>query len=203
LYFILEMNEVGPDAHLTNGEGKMTGRKLAALLAAAIILASLGFAQTAAGSLAPSATVPIIDGSMSKGEYSLMQTVSGFWLGTSLSKDGQTLYIGVVAKATGWIAAGLGSTKMNGSYMIMAYNDGSQKISEQKGVGHGHVPAEGTKVTKYAVKTVNGMTCLEFSIPAAEWIKDGTLKLILAASNKADFTSYHPAIGIVQIPVTK
>lgn len=181
----------------------MQKAKLSFVSALILIGLSTGFAQSAPASIIPGTGSPSIDGAMAKGEYGWMQSVGKFWLGVTLSKDGKTLMIGLAAQTKGWISVGLGSTKMNGAYMLIAYDNGKQNFSEQIGKGHGHSPAPGTKVTASAVKTVNGMTYLEFSIPAEEYVKGGKLALILGASNTADFISWHPLAQGIELPIGK
>ncbi len=175
-------------------------RKALALISSLVIVAALATAQT----LAPQATAPTIDGNVQKGEYSVMQSSKGFWLGVALSADKSTLTIGLAAGTTGWISVGLGSLRMNGSFMVIGFDsNGKQTITEEKGVGHGHSPANTHKVLKSVIKTAGGQTSLEFSIPAAEFVKDGKLQLILGASNTADLISFHPKFASVEIPVAK
>jgi hypothetical protein len=155
---------------------------------------ALGIAAFAgAQALAVQDAAPVIDGAMQKGEYAQAQAVGPFWLGAALSKDGSTLSIGLAAKSTGWIAVGLGSTRMNGAYIVIGFDsNGNATVSENIGKGHGHSPSGAHKVIASALKTANGQTTLEFSIPAAEYVKSGKLDLILGASNKADLVSFHP-----------
>jgi hypothetical protein len=180
----------------------MNKARIAAVVALALLALSFGSAQATAP-IVPGAGSPVVDGAMAKGEYGWMNSVGGFWLGVSLSKDGQTLTIGLAAKTAGWVSVGLGSTKMNGAYMLIAYDDGKPHFAEELGKGHGHSVAPGKKVLSQAIKTVNGMTYLEFTIPAAEFVKNGKLPLILGASNKADFISWHPMAQGIEIPVGK
>lgn len=170
-------------------------------VAVAIAFAMVAFAS-AQTSLSPQATAPTIDGAMQNGEYKLMQTVGSFWLGTALSADKSTLTIGIAAKSTGWISVGLGSLRMNGAYIVLGFDKaGKQTITENKGSGHSHSPSGTHKVIASVVKTVNGSTYLEFSIPAAEYLKNGKLQLILGASNTADMISFHPLFKSIEIPV--
>jgi hypothetical protein len=174
--------------------------KLLSLLLTLLLATSFAGAQA----LAPAATTPTIDGAVQKGEYTVMQAPKGFWLGVSLSQDKSTLTLGLASQTTGWIAIGLGSLKMNGSYIVIGYDKaGKQVISEDKGVGHGHSPLGTHKVLKSIIKTANGQTSIEFSIPAADYIKDGKLQLILAAANTADLISFHPKFASLEIPVAK
>lgn len=176
----------------------VTSSRLILTIAAFVLHASFASAQA----LSPSDIVPGIDGVMQKGEYAVMQSVQGFWLGATLSRDRSTLTIGVAAQAGGWISAGLGSRRMNGAYIVIAYDkSGKQVISEDRGAGHKHSPVTYKKVLKSAVKTVNEQTVLEFSIQAADFIKGGKLQLILATSNTADLFSFHPKFTSLEIPV--
>ncbi len=171
---------------------------IAVLLATAL---SLGFSQSV---LSPSPATPIADGVMAKGEYSIMQAASQFWLGLSLSADAKTLYVAVAAKANGWISVGLGSMKMNGSYMVIGYEQGGkQTISEEIGKGHGHSASGVKKTTAAAVKYANGVATIEYAIPADEWIKTGKLQLILGAGKAFDLTSWHPLSYNLEVAVKK
>lgn len=168
------------------------------LLATAL---SLGFSQAV---LSPSAQVPLADGVMAKGEYSIMQAANQFWLGLSLSQDGKTLYVGLAAKADGWISAGLGSMKMNGAYIVIGYDkDGKQTISEEVGKGHSHSASGVKKVTAASVKWAKGVSTIEYAIPAADWIKTGKLQLILGAGKSFDLTSWHPLAYNLEVTVKK
>lgn len=171
-----------------------------AVLALGILMAGFAGAQTAPGILAVQDTAPVIDGNMQKGEYVSAQAVGPFWLGAALSQDKATLTVGLAAKSTGWISVGLGSLKMNGSYIIIGFDkDGKATVSEEKGQGHGHSPSGTHKVIASALKTANGQTTLEFSIPAGDYVKGGKLDLILGASNKADLVSWHPQFKNVSL----
>lgn len=181
----------------------MWHRKAALVFTLAVVALSFGFSQTPPSPLIPGTGSPVIDGSMAKGEYGWMQTVGQFWLGVGLSSDGRTLTIGLAAQTKGWISVGLGSLRMNGAYMLIAYDNGKQNLSEELGKGHGHSPAPGKKVTASVVKTAGGMTWLEFSIPAQDFIRNGKLDLILGASNTADFLSWHPLFQSIEIPIGK
>jgi hypothetical protein len=179
----------------------MKNSKTIAILALTVL--AVAFAAAQGSPVLPGAGSPVVDGAMAKGEYGWMNTVGSFWLGVSLSKDGQTLTIGLAAKTSGWVSVGLGSQKMDGAYIIIAYFDGQQHIAEEIGKGHGHSVAPGKKLIASTVKTTNGMTYLEFSIPAAEYIKTGKLPLILGASNKADFISWHPMAQGTELTIGK
>jgi hypothetical protein len=168
----------------------MLARKSVLVLGLLLLALSLGFSQAV---LSPSANTPVVDGVIAKGEYSIQQAVGQFWLGVNLSKDGKTLNVGVAAKANGWISIGLGSMKMNGSYIVIGYDkDGKQTISEDIGKGHGHSPSGVKKVTSAVVKSANGVATIEYAIPADEWIKTGKLQLILGAGKAFDLVSWHP-----------
>jgi len=75
-----------------------------------------------AQTLAPSALKPVADGLFGAAEYSLTGSYNGMKLGTSLSADGKTLFVALEAPTAGWVAVGLGSLKMNGAFMVLAYD---------------------------------------------------------------------------------
>jgi hypothetical protein len=150
----------------------------------------------------PQATAPVVDGIMQKNEYAFTQSTGNFWLGIALSADKSTLNIGLAANTTGWISVGLGSAKMNGAYIVIGFDkDGKQTISEDLGKGHSHSPSGLHKVLQSVVKTTGNQTVIEFSIPAAEFIKNGKLPLILGASKADDLVSWHPLFKGLEVQV--
>ena len=42
-----------------------------------------------------------------------------------LGQNGATLYLTVQARTSGWVALGVGSQKMDGAYMVLAYAAGN------------------------------------------------------------------------------
>ncbi|MBU0926134.1 MAG: hypothetical protein KKA67_00135 [Spirochaetes bacterium] len=146
---------------------------------------------TTVAAWAQSASVPTLDGKLSASEYADVQEQGGITVAAHLSDDGSTLYVAVSAPTKGWVAIGVGSTRMDGSYMILGYSiDGAQSVSFERGKGHSHSPAPAPGA-KAALTEVDGVTTLEASFPAASFVKDGKLPTIAAYGNKDDFRSIH------------
>jgi hypothetical protein len=157
-------------------------------IALAVAAAALG----AQNLVKPTATMPSVDGKIATDEYSLFGSVGGMNIGASLSADGKTLSLAIQAPTSGWVAIGLGSSYMDGAYIVMGYEAGGKAaVSEQIGSGHSHSPAKGSKVLKSAVHSVNGTTVLEFQVKAADFVKGGKLPLIMAYGKNADFVTRH------------
>lgn len=167
-------------------------------LIALVFFASMGMA--AAQDIKPSQTSPVADGVFGASEYGFVQDYRGMRLGVSLSQDGSTLNLAIEAPTSGWVAIGLGTTVMNGAYIVMGVDSGTPQVIEQMGQGHSHGETA-NKVLKSAVKSANGRTVLEFSIPAAGFVTGNALQLILAYSNSADLRSRHTAHASVVLSV--
>ena len=153
------------------------------ILVAAATIGSLAWAQASID--------PVLDGKITAGEYSVVQVKDGFTVAARLSSDGATLRVAVSAATEGWIAIGLGSKKMNGSFMIMGYvADGKPNVSYELGKGYSHapVPAPGANAT---VVEVGGVTTLEAVLPAKDYVKGGLLDTIAALGARDDFRSKH------------
>ncbi|TFG82920.1 MAG: hypothetical protein E4H20_06675, partial [Spirochaetales bacterium] len=131
------------------------------------------------------AQTPIQDGTIQKGEYSITDTQSGITIAASLSKDGSTLYMAVSAATAGWVSFGVGSPRMNGSYMIFGFqkSDGVRVISEETGKGHSHSPNNKSMATAF-ITEMNGVTTLEAAFPATGFIKAGILDVIAAMGKR-------------------
>jgi len=174
-------------------------KKLLVFAAAALLSASV-YAQ----GLAPSASVPSADGSLGASEYSHSALYGDMTFAASLSADGKTLYAALSAPSTGWVAVGLGSLKMNGSFMVLGYDDkGTTVISEETGKGHGHKPNPEKKLTAGAVRESGAVTVLEFALPSAGFLNDGTLKILTAYGRKDNLTSIHAKYKAFELPLVK
>ncbi len=155
------------------------------------------FAQT-------SAALPKADGMVSAGEYRFTKTASDITLGVTLSADGKTLYVSVQAPTTGWVAFGVGSLKMNGAFMVLAYDaNGAPTISEQTGKGHSHSPNAASILTAGAVKETNGVTTLEAALPASSFVTGDTIKFIAASGRADNLTSMHRGFFPAEVPVSQ
>ena len=143
--------------------------------------------------LAPQSARPGIDGTIRAGEYADVVTLNGIEFGAALSDTG-ILSLAIRAPTSGWVAIGLGTGIMDGSWILMAYEaNGKPEFSEQKGISHFHRPITDTRLIARAVKTAGGSTTLEFQVRLSDFEKNGRLPVILAYGRQADFRSYHEA----------
>lgn len=157
-----------------------------------------------AQTLSPSAKVPTVDGVLDPGEYAVSGNYGGMTLGASLSSDGKTLSVALVAPTTGWVAIGLGSSRMHNARMILAYDaNGTGAVSEETGMGHGHKKAADPKLLAGRVLESDGKTTLEFAFPAAGYTDGASLDLILAYGGRDDFVSRHQKYTVVKLPLGK
>lgn len=143
--------------------------------------------------LAAMAAAQSLDGVISPGEYAFLETKADITVHASLSADRSTLRVAVVAKTGGWVAIGLGSPKMDKSFMLLGFvKDGLASVSEETGKGWTH-SVNPTRIAIIAVREEGGFTVLEASLPAGSLIKAGELDIIAAFGAKDDRTSKHTA----------
>lgn len=169
-------------------------------LAALIAFVMLGglFAES---TLAKSAALPSIDGTIGATEYQYSGSVSGIKVFATLGTD-DLLYIAVEAPSSGWVAAGVGGLVMNGSRLFLgAVQDGKPAFLEKAGVGHFYADAKQLVVKKWAVKTQGEDTVLELSLPASAAVWKGQVDAIFAYSKTPSFTNKHAARGSLTITV--
>jgi hypothetical protein len=143
---------------------------------------------------AATGTAPKIDGTIAAKEYAV--TSGDASLAVSLSWIGDTLYVAIVGQTTGWVAAGLGSTKMNDAVMYMGFVTGDlTQVKVQVGAGHQHSDSATNAPLLYKMTEAGGKTTLEVSVKAADFIAAGQKKLdvILAMGGADSFTSMHKA----------
>ncbi len=160
------------------------------------LLMATAFAQ----GLPPSANKPVADGIIAKGEYARTVSGAGMNLSLSLSSDGKTLHVALEAPTTGWVAVGLGSLRMDGAFMVLAFDaSGTMTISEQTGTGNRHKPNEVNKLSAGFVKETGSNTTLEFSLPVAEYLKDASLRMIMAFGQKDNLNSLHSAYAPIDL----
>jgi len=170
------------------------------VFAAAALLSASVYAQ----GLAPSASVPSADGSLGTAEYSHSALYGDMTFASSLSADGKTLYVGLSAPSTGWVAVGLGSLKMDGAFMVLGYDDnGKTEISEETGKGHSHKTNTSKILSAGAVRESGGNTVLEFALPAAGYLKEATLKILVAYGRRDNLTSIHAKFKSFELPLVK
>lgn len=173
-------------------------KRLLTVLAFALLATALFAAPE---SIAPSATLPTIDGAVASGEYTWTKVIGKATISFTLGTDGLAYYA-ITAPTKGWVALGFGSDRMNNAVIAMAYDDGKTPFfTEQKGKGHGHSDATDTVVKKWAVKNDNGVTTLEISFPAdLAKVKD-QIKVIFAYGKDTNIKNYHQSRGSVTFDV--
>jgi len=156
------------------------------------------FSQT----LPAGAQAPKADGMMVTGEYPIVKEGSNMSLGVALSSDGKTLYLALEAQTAGWVAIGVGSLKMNGAFMVLAFDaDGKATVSEQTGKGHSHSPNDNSILVSSAVKEIDGSTTLEIALPAAGFAGGSSIQFITAYGKADNLKSFHRAHMSVEVPI--
>jgi hypothetical protein len=170
------------------------------IVAIAAILA-LSASLSAQSALSASSSIPVPDGAFGANEYQFKTDVSGMSIGATLGTDGM-VYLSIKAQTGGWVALGVGGRVMNGSRLFLAFDAGGKQVfSEQKGIGHSHVDAADSAVTKWSVKQSDGVTTLELVLPAKVAVGGGKLELLFAYSDTTAFTVHHKARGSMSLAV--
>ncbi|MCX7028301.1 MAG: DOMON domain-containing protein [Spirochaetes bacterium] len=158
------------------------------LFALAVVLLAIAALYPAAAQT----PAPVADGVLNANEYTIAFEKQTMKLGFTLSADRSVVYVAIQAPSTGWVSIGLGSTRMNGTYMVLGYDAaGKTAISEETGTTNGHKPNPAGILKTKAVKEANGQTTLEFSVPAVKFLKGDAMDMIIAYSNKDDLVSFH------------
>jgi hypothetical protein len=171
------------------------------LISIAIIALALGGAAFAQASLTKSSALPKIDGAIGAAEYQYSGNVSGLKVYATLGSD-DLLYIAVEAPTSGWVAAGVGGLKMNGSRLFFgATQSGKSAFQEKAGVGHFYADAKTLVIKKWAVSTKGEDTVLELSLPASDAVWQGEINSIFAYSASPSFSSRHSARGSLTFTV--
>jgi hypothetical protein len=167
--------------------------------AAAAFLVTAAFCQA----------IPLVDGTVGKGEYARsISLVYGDATVSYQSDSSGGLYVAVSASTTGWVGIGLGSVVMDGAHIFMGYVSGGKPVfSEQVGEGHSHHPTPISWADQGAVAAGDGVTTLEIHIPAARLL-DAPKKMgfIVAFSGSADLTTYHDDNhdgGFMELPAAR
>jgi hypothetical protein len=150
-----------------------------------------------------STTPAKVDGVFGDKEYVLVTQAAGIKVG--LTWTAETLYLAVSAPTTGWVAAGVGSAKMDGAVMYLGHAAGSSgEMKVQKGMGHRHADTESGAPLQYAVKEVSGSTVLELALPSKLIAADQkTLELIFAMGTSDSFASFHKSRAAVTVDLAR
>jgi hypothetical protein len=139
-------------------------------------------------------SLPTVDGRVTPGEYSRSMSLLDGAVTVSWQMDSSGgLYVAVSAATTGWVGLGLGSVVMDGAHIFMGFvKDGTPVFSEQLGAGHSHLPSPARSADSFAVGVRDGITSLEFHVPADKVPLDGKkVDFIVAYSGSADLTTFH------------
>jgi hypothetical protein len=167
------------------------------------LLFALSIALSAQASLSPSPSIPTPDGVIGAGEYQFTTDVSGMTVGATLGNDGK-LYLSIRAQTSGWVALGVGGSKMDGSRLFLAYDTGAKQVfNEQRGAGHTHKDLADTVAEKWAVKAADGSTSLELVLPASAAVADGKIDLLYAYSGSTSYLFPHKARGSLSLTVSE
>jgi hypothetical protein len=172
-----------------------------------LLAAATGFAQDAA--LAVTAKAAVVDGVVKPGEYAWTKDLGQMQL--SISRSGDTLFVGVVGETAGWVSVGLGSRRMDGADIFFGFVEPSGKVQfkPQVGAGHGHSDtAEKAildSVISSAMKEEGGKTTLEFALKSAQWIRKGqaALDLIYAIGAQDSFSPRHTMRGSLSVALAQ
>lgn len=172
-------------------------------LYSSVIMLSLVAILGAQGRLTPTSSLPVPDGSVSDGEYQFSSDQSGMSLGASLGSEGK-LYLSIRAKTAGWVALGVGSQRMDGSRLFLAYDTGAKQVfNEQLGTGHFHKDLADPIVEKWAVKADGGFTTLELVMGAGSAVAEGKLGLLFAYSGSTSYMLPHKARGSLSLTIAQ
>jgi hypothetical protein len=178
---------------------KEVGMKKNKLLAAMMLFLSVLAGPIAFGqawTLAVTANKTVVNGVVAPEEYGFSQDLGKMKIYINRSAD--TLNVAVVGVTSGWVAIGLGATRMDGAAMLFGYVDSSGKVffKAQTGRGHGHADAAQAvqdTVIASAMTEAKGETTLEVALKPAVYLKAGQakLELIYAQGSGDSFTSMH------------
>jgi hypothetical protein len=110
------------------------------------------------------------------------------------SLEGDNLTISLKAETEGWLAVGLGSSRMDGSQMFLGYNaKGEAFFEEHLGKGHSHKKTPVQRPVEYEVTESNGVTEMVFTVKKSDFVKvqESELSVIVAYGSRDNFSSMH------------
>jgi hypothetical protein len=132
------------------------------------------------------------DGIVDASEYSESMSLKKaelFW-----DIEGDTFKIAIEAETKGWLAVGLGSSRMDGSVMFFGYSkDGEAFLEEHLGRGHSHSAVDNERQFDFEVTELGGRTSIEIIVSKSDFISAGQSELAIIAAYGArdNFTSMH------------
>jgi hypothetical protein len=156
-------------------------KKTTIVFAVSLIALAVAFAQT----------LPVADGTASPGEYARVEALKDMNFHYTISPDGSTAYLALVAPTKGWVSIGLGSRKMDGLLWCLAWTRREGDDIGGDRVKHRHNPNPTKRLVAEAVKESGNATTLEFAVPLAGLARDGSLEVLVAYGRKDNLRSYH------------
>lgn len=137
---------------------------------------------------------PRMDGTLQEGEYPSQIELAK--MRVSVGYQGKTLYMALEGETGGWVALGLGSSRMNQADMIIGFVlRGLPTLREQKGIFHGHRDTEDMKLQAWGMTEEDDpvTTVMELQLPLDDdWLtRDGRIQTILAIGNRDNLRSMH------------
>lgn len=143
-----------------------------------------------------SASGPVVDGVVNRGEYTYTRDFGA--LALSVSRTAETLILAVVGKTTGWVAVGTGAQKMDGATIFIGFVDKDGKVQFKPQIGQGRThkdttPDVASTIAASVMKETGGSTTLELALKSAAYIVKGqdSLDLILAVGPEDSFFPRH------------
>jgi hypothetical protein len=170
----------------------------------AVLLLLFPLTAGAQSALGLTSTPARVDGVFTDKEYSLVTEDAGMKLGLTWTAD--VLYIGLSAPTTGWVAAGIGSMRMDGAVIYIGYAVGQEsQLKVQEGAGHRHADLNADAPRGYAVKEAGGRTVLELALDASSAISknQAVLQLVFAMGAADSFSSMHRARSSVSVGLAR
>jgi hypothetical protein len=169
-------------------------RKSAILIVLALLaaLAIPAVAQDRTLTLATTTAKPTADGVVAKNEYPATLTVGTSTV--SMARSADALSIAISAQTQGWVAIGLGSSRMNGATIFIGYvANGKLELKVQQGSGHSHADLASDALIASAGKEENGVTTIELTLKPGAFIAKGQTELpfIMAWGNADSFFAIH------------
>ena len=82
-----------------------------------------------------------------------------------MTRTADALYVAVSANTTGWVAIGLGSTRMAGATIFIGYvSQGALQLKVHRGVAHTHTDMTSDVILLSAAKEEGGRTTIEMKL---------------------------------------
>jgi hypothetical protein len=111
---------------------------------------------------------PAVDGLVAPGEYAASFTDAKTGITVHWQADSTNLHCALQSPGKGWLAIGFGSEGMNGSAMILAYQDRQGQWLAEEHAGRAffkHARAEAPKLVAAKAGVAGEHTVLEFRLP--------------------------------------